>query len=164
MPINTLLLIAATLLCGLTTGLVFAFTVVVMPGIRMLPDREFLGAFKAIDRIIQNNDPLFLLAWVGSVILLIAAGVMNVTVLSGLHRLLLIGAVVSYLLGVQLPTFVVNVPLNNRLQVIELSALDAAALQMARETFESRWIYWNAFRTVFGLLTTALLLAVVHFS
>ena len=58
---------------------------------------------------------------------------------------------------------VVNVPLNNRLQAIELPALDAAALQMARETFESRWIYWNAFRTVFGLLTTALLLAVVYF-
>ncbi len=164
MPIHTLLLIAATLLCGLTTGLVFAFTAVVMPGIRTLPDREFLSAFKAIDRIIQNNDPLFLLAWVGSVILLIAAGVMNVAVLSGIPRLLLVGAVGSYLLGVQLPTFAVNVPLNNRLQAIELPALDTAALQKAREAFESRWIYWNAFRTVFGLLTTALLLALLHVS
>lgn len=164
MTISMLLLIAATLLCGLTTGLVFAFTVVVMPGLRTLPDREFLSSFKAIDRIIQNNDPLFLLAWVGSVILLIVAGIMNVAVLPGTPRLLLIGAVGSYLLGVQLPTFVVNVPLNNRLQAIELPALDAGALRKAREAFESRWLYWNAFRTVFGLLTTVLLLAVVHVS
>ena len=164
MPVNTLLLIAATLLCSLTTGLVFTFTVVVMPGIRTLPDREFLGAFKAIDHIIQNNDPLFLLVWVGSVILLIAAVVMNVAVLSGIPRLLLIGAVIAYLLGVQLPTFAVNVPLNNRLQAIELPVLDGAALQLAREAFESRWVYWNAFRTVCGLLTTVLLLAVVYAS
>lgn len=164
MPIGTLLLLAATLLCGLTTGLVFAFTVVVMPGIRTLPDREFLGAFRAIDRIIQDNDPLFLLMWVGSVVLTLAAAVVNAAELAGMHQLLLVGAVATYLLGVQLPTLVVNVPLNNQLQAIELPTLDTAALQAARQTFESRWIYWNAVRTVAGLATTVLLLVVVHLS
>ena len=162
MPIHDLLLIIATLLCGLTTGLVFAFTVVVMPGIRMLPDRQFLRAFKVMDRIIQNNDPLFLFAWAGSVVALIAAGIMNFSVLAGTSRLLLIGAVAVYLLGVQLPTFMVNVPLNNRLQATELDILDAAGLQQARVAFEPRWVFWNAFRTVVALLTTILLIAVLY--
>ena len=162
MAIDALLLITATLLCGLTTGLVFAFTVVIMPGIRTLPDRDFLRAFKVMDRIIQNNDPLFLLAWAGSVVALIAAGIMNFSVLAGTSRLLLIGAVLVYLLGVQLPTIVVNVPLNNQLQATELDTLDAAGLEQARAAFEPRWVFWNAFRTVVGLLTTILLLAVVY--
>lgn len=162
MPIHDLLLIIATLLCSLTTGLVFTFTVVVMPGIRTLPDRDFLRAFKVMDRIIQNNDPLFLLAWAGSVVTLIAAGIMNFSVLAGPSRLLLIGAVAVYLLGVQLPTLVVNVPLNNRLQATELDTLDATGLQQARADFEPRWVFWNAFRTVVGLLTTTLLMAVMY--
>ncbi len=161
MPIHTLVLLIAILLCGLTTGLVFAFAVVVMPGIRTLPDREFLSAFKAMDRVIQNNNPLFLLVWVGAVVLLIAAGVMNFAVLSGIDRFLLIAAIGLYLGGVQLPTFVANVPLNNWLQSIELAALDASEIQQTRATFETRWNYWNAFRTVFGALATGLLLGVV---
>ena len=80
------------------------------------------------------------------------------------YLLLLIGAVAVYLLGVQLPTFVVNVPLNNQLQATELDTLDAAGLQQARAAFEPRWVYWNAFRTVCGLLTTVLLLALLHIS
>lgn len=164
MSFNSLLLLIATLLCGLTTGFVFAFTVVVMPGLRTLPDREFLSAFKAMDRIIQDNDPLFLLAWAGSVLLLIAAAVVQGMELPGAHRLLLIGAVASYLLGVQLPTFAVNVPLNNRLQAVDLPALDAAALRRTRAAFEVRWVRWNAIRTVFGLVTTALLLALLRVS
>ena len=160
-PINQQLLIAATLLCGLTSGLVLAFTIVVMPGIRTLPDREFLNAFKVMDRIIQNNSPLFVLVWAGSVILLMAASALNVAQLAALPRVLLIGALLAYLLGVQLPTFVVNVPLNNRLQAIELPTLDEAGLQEARKAFEPRWIYWNGFRTAVGVLTTLLLLAVV---
>lgn len=160
--ISTLLLIAAALLCGLTTGFVFAFTVVVMPGTRTLPDRDFLQAFKAMDRVIQNNDPLFVLVWAGSVVLLIAAAFFNVPVLDGLPRLLLLGAVAVYLLGVQLPTFVVNVPLNNRLQATELHTLNAAALRQTRASFEPRWVRWNAFRTVAGALATAMLLGVLY--
>jgi uncharacterized membrane protein len=157
-----LLLITATLLCGLTTGLVFAFTVVVMPGIRTLPDRNFLQAFKAMDRVIQNNDPLFLFAWAGSVVALIAAAVVHVPELDGLPRLFLLGAVAVYLVGVQLPTVVVNVPLNNQLQAADLPALDAAELQRARSAFEPRWVWWNAFRTVAATVTTAMLLAVLY--
>ncbi len=157
-----LLLLLATLLCSLTTGFVFAFAVVVMPGFRPLPDRDYLRAFKAIDRVIQNNDPLFMLVWGGSVLLLIAAAIINPSGLEGTWRLWLIGAVVLYVVGVQVPTMVVNVPLNNQLQATDLDTLDAAEVQQARAAFEPRWVFWNWFRTVAGVLTTGLLLVLLN--
>jgi uncharacterized membrane protein len=55
-----LTLILATLLCSLVAGFLFAFAVVVMPGIARLDDASFLRAFQVIDRVIQNNHPLFM--------------------------------------------------------------------------------------------------------
>ena len=158
MPLSHLLLIAATLLCALTAGLVFAFTVVVMPGIRALPDRDFLRAFQVMDRVIQQNDPRFLVVWVGSVVTLLAALLLSFGTLDGALRLVLIGAAAVYLLCVQLPTAVVNVPLNNRLQALDLDSLDAAALRAERDAFEGRWVYWNAVRTAFACVSTTALL------
>ena len=45
----------ATFLCSLVAGFLFAFAVVVMPGIRNLGDREFLRAFQEIDGVIQRG-------------------------------------------------------------------------------------------------------------
>ena len=59
MEIFQLVLIVATFLCSLVAGFVFAFAVVVMPGIATLGDGEFLRAFQTMDRVIQNNQPLF---------------------------------------------------------------------------------------------------------
>lgn len=161
MPLSHVLLVAAALLCGLTAGLVLAFAVVVMPGIRALPDRDFLRAFKGMDRVIQQNDPRFLVVWVGSAVALLAAIPLNVGALGGTGTLLLIGAAAAYLLGVQVPTAVVNVPLNNRLQLLDLDSLDAGALRAEREAFEGRWVYWNAVRTAFACISTAALLVLL---
>lgn len=49
----------ATLLCSLVAGFLFSFAIVVMPGISDLNDREFLRAFQVMDRVIQNNQPVF---------------------------------------------------------------------------------------------------------
>ena len=63
-----------------------------------------------------------------------------------------------YLLGVQLPTATINVPLNNHLQTQDLDTMTELVLQEARMKFEPRWIRWNSIRTVFSILTTALLI------
>lgn len=59
MDLLQIALTLATLLCSLVAGFVLAFAIVVMPGIRNLDDHDFLQAFKAIDRVIQNNQPIF---------------------------------------------------------------------------------------------------------
>jgi uncharacterized membrane protein len=159
--ISDTLLVVATLLCSLTAGLVFAFAVVVMPGIQSLSDREFLQSFKAMDRVIQENDPLFMLVWLGSALVLIGAVLLNYGTLAGVNRWLLVGAAVMYLGGVQLPTIIVNIPLNNQLQQLELDGLDEVDLRDPRGAFEGRWTRWNAIRTVFACLTSAALMALL---
>lgn len=159
--ISDTLLVLATLLCSLTAGLVLAFAVVVMPGIRSLPDREYLGSFAAMDRVIQENDPLFLLVWVGSAVALIGAVLLNYGTLTGANRWLLLGAAAVYLVGVQLPTIIVNIPLNNRLQQLELDGLAEVGLRDARGAFEGRWTRWNVIRTACACMTSGALMALL---
>ena len=71
MGIFQIALLVATFLCSLVAGLLFVFAVVVMPGIGNLNDREFIRAFQVMDRVIQNNQPLFMLVWLGSVVALV---------------------------------------------------------------------------------------------
>jgi uncharacterized membrane protein len=151
-------LIAATFLCSLVAGFVFAFAVVVMPGIRNLKDGDFIRAFQVIDRIIQDNQPIFMLVWVGSTVTLVVSAGFGVAELTGGDRLLLIVATSLYLFLVQLPTVVVNIPLNNELQKIDVEMLSEHEHQVVRAAFETRWNRWNVIRTLFACLVSALLM------
>lgn len=151
-------LIAAAFGCSLVAGFLFAFAVVVMPGLSALDDREFLRAFQATDRIIQRNHPLFLLVWVGSVGALIAATALGIGQLEGSARLLLGAALVLYLLGVQLPTVAINIPMNNAIQALDVDTLSDAERASARRDFESRWNRWNVIRAVLASVVAVLLI------
>ena len=148
-------LAVATFLSSLVAGLLFVFAIVVMPGIKQLTDREFLRAFQVMDGIIQDNQPLFILVWGGSVIAVIGATLLGLGQLDGSARLLLLLAALAYMVGVQMITIVVNVPLNNRLQALNVDLLDATAHRTARSDFEPRWNRWNAFRTISAVLVSA---------
>lgn len=150
-------LIVAAFLCSLVAGFLFAFAVVVMPGIRTLGDGDFLHAFQAMDRVIQNNQPLFMLVWIGSVIALLASAALGFGQLDGTGRVLLIAAVLVYVLGVQLPTAAINVPLNNTVQTLAIADMDETELETARQGFESRWNYSNVTRAVLASLASLLL-------
>ncbi len=151
-------LLLTTLLCALVAGLVLTFAVVVMPGIKTLDDRGFIRAFQVIDGVIQGNQPVFMAVWVGS----LAASVVSLGLgglhLAGIERALVVVATLLYLLTVQVPTFTVNVPLNNALQAVDLSSVDDAAAAAARQAFEGPWVRWNAIRTVTATAASTLLL------
>lgn len=156
-----ILLLLTTLLCSLVAGFLFAFAVVVMPGIRRLDDGGFIRAFQVIDGVIQNNQPLFVLVWLGSVLAAVAAGVSGLWALDGADRMLLVIAVLVYIFGVQAPTFVINIPLNNRLQKLDASAMAEPARKRARDEFEPRWNRWNAIRTALATVASILMLLVL---
>jgi uncharacterized membrane protein len=145
-------------LCSLVAGFLLAFAVVVMPGIRNLGDREFLRAFQEMDGVIQRGHPLFGLVWLGSVLALVSSLALGLGQVVGLERLLLALAGGAYLLGVQLPTFIVNIPLNNELQALDIDVANEAACRSARERFEPRWNRWNTIRTALAALTSAMLI------
>ena len=150
-------LIVAALLCALVAGFLFAFAVVVMPGLKDLGDREFLRAFQVVDRVIQRGQPLFMVVWVGSILAVVVVGLGSAQ-LEPLARLRIVAAALAYLIGVQLPTMFINVPLNNRLQALDVDAMDGDARRAFREQFEPRWNRWNGIRTAVATLVAALLL------
>jgi imidazolonepropionase-like amidohydrolase len=152
------ILIMATLACALVAGFLLAFAIVVMPGLRRLDDAGYIEAFRAIDRVIQNGQPLFVLLWVGSLVLIIAAAGMGWRHLDGPWQLVVTGAAVVYLLGVHVPTLMVNVPLNNRLQALRSTGSGANENRAARMAFEDRWNRWNVVRTVVAVLVSLLLI------
>ena len=154
-------LIAAAFLCSLVAGFLFAFAVVVMPGIRTLPDAEFVRSFRQMDGVIQRGQPLFGLVWAGSVLALLAALALGLGQLEGVPRVLLVLAGGVYVLGVQLPTMLINVPLNNKLQAMDNTGADDGAYRSAREAFETRWNRSNRIRTALAAVTTGLLLVVL---
>ena len=100
----------------------------------------------------------FMLMWVGSIAALLAAVVLGLGPLAGVDRVLLLTAGIVYLGGVQLPTFTVNVPLNNQLKRLDVDALDPKERRSVREAFEPRWNRSNSIRTAFASLSVALMM------
>ena len=161
MTATTIALAAAALLVSLVAGFVFAFAVVVMPGIRALDDGEFIRAFQEIDGIIQRGDLRFGLVFLGSIASLLAAVGIGVLTLDGIDRTLLLASGSLYVAGVLIPTGVINVPLNNRLQQLRVEALAPDERRSARQAFEPRWNRWNRIRTVLACLSAMLLITLL---
>lgn len=153
-------LVTATLLCSLVAGFLIAFAIVVMPGIATLDDLNFLRGFKVIDRVIQNNQPVFMIIWLGSALAIIVSAVVSLWQLAGIDRILVITAAAIYLLGVQLPTVIFNIPLNNRLQGQDLEKMSDSELGEARKGFEIPWLRWNWIRTFIATATSVILIIV----
>ena len=157
-------LLLSIVFCSLVAGLLFGFAIVVMPGIAKLTDKEYLLAFKHMDGIIQNNQPLFVLVWAGSILSVIATLVLGIINLSGEELYLLTGATLLYLIGVQLPTFRFNIPLNNQLQNLDVEELEDDQAKSSRVEFETPWNRWNRIRTVNAIIAVTLLLFVLYWS
>ncbi|MEM7303140.1 MAG: anthrone oxygenase family protein [Pseudomonadota bacterium] len=161
MDLVQLAVLISALLCSLVAGTVLSFAIIVMPGIRTLGTHDFIVSFKAMDRIIQNNHPLFMLVWLGSAVALLFSALLGFWRLEGLDLGLLSLACAIYLLGVHLPTIAINIPLNNRLQSLDLDETADSELRAIAASFESRWMRWNAIRTVISMLTTLILLVLL---
>ena len=129
-----------------------------MPGIAKLNDKEYLSAFKHMDGIIQNNQPIFILVWGGSILSVIATSALGIMNLDGAQVYLLAAASVLYLVGVQVPTFRFNIPLNNSLQNMNLKELEANEAATFRVHFETSWNRWNRIRTVNAIVAVSMLL------
>jgi|TARA_B000000609_G_scaffold88428_1_gene67066 uncharacterized membrane protein len=147
-------LVFAVLTCSLVTGFIFTYAVVVMPGFSKLDDKEFLRAFQVTDGVIQNNQPLFMLTWVGSIISVLSVIVISLLSLglSEAWKLIVVGLI--YLLGVQGVTISIHLPLNNRIQAIDINNMNNQSLNEERTKFEMRWNYFNKIRTFIAFFTS----------
>ena len=161
MDILDISLIFSILTCCLVTGFIFTYAVVVMPGLSKLNDKEFLRAFQVTDGIIQNNQPLFMLTWVGSIIAILSL-ILIAIVFIGISKTWLIVLVgVVYLLGVQGITISIHIPLNNHIQQLNIDELNEQNLSEERKKFEKKWNNFNIIRTLIAFSISAILLFIL---
>ena len=158
MDIFKVSLIVSTFFCSLVAGFLFAYAVVIMPGIKKLNAKAFIQTFQVTDLIIQNKQPLFMLIWLGSAVAIIVCAITGFSRLHGVDFYLLACASVLYIVGVQISTAVINLPLNNKLQTLNVDSMDHAALAVARKEFEPRWNTSNRIRTAISGGVSLLLL------
>ena len=156
-PLHAALMLTI-MLCSLVAGLLFGFAIVVMPGIAKLTDKEYLLTFKHMDGVIQNNQPLFILVWAGSILSVIITLILGIMNLGGTQIYLLVFASILYLFGVQLPTFRFNIPLNNSLQNLDIESLEESEAALSRAAFETPWNRWNKIRTLNAILAVSMML------
>ena len=141
MEILNISLFFSTLLCSLVTGFILTYAIVVMPGLSKLDDKEFIKAFQVTDGIIQNNQPIFILIWVGSIISVVSTIIISIFTLGILEGWKIIFVSLVYLIGVQAITIIIHLPLNRRIQKIDINSTNLQSLNEERKNFETKWNY-----------------------
>ena len=154
-------LFLSVLFCALATGFILTYSIVVMPGLSKLDDKAFIKAFQVTDRIIQNNQPIFILIWLGSIISVFSTIIVSIFSLGILEAWLIIFTCVVYLLGVQVITITIHLPLNRRIQNIDINSTNSQTLSDERKNFETKWNYFNYIRTGIALFVVFIFLLIL---
>lgn len=143
--LQTISLIAATITTGITAGVLAAFAISVMPGIRGTDDRVFVDVMNRMNNAILNG--WFLTAFMGG---LVFSGIALVLHLRGDGRPALpwIAAGLGLYLVMFIITNAINVPLNDKLIAAGKSSTQVSDFVAARNNFEGKWVAWNIIRTV----------------
>lgn len=151
-------LYGATGLTGLSAGLLAAFAVAVLPGLRAADSRTLVLAMRSINSAIVN--PVFAVIFFGPLLLGALALVLSFgSAAPGPARWWLLAAVALYL-GVLLVTFAGNIPLNNALDSADVSS--PGGIEAARNAFADNWIRLNMVRTVLGVGSLAAFIGAVR--
>ncbi|MEV4474177.1 anthrone oxygenase family protein [Nonomuraea sp. NPDC049504] len=123
------LALVTLLLHGALTGLFYAFSMSVMPGLNAIDPAQAEAAMRGINRKILN--PWLYIVFMGSPLAALAAGIVGGSM--WFYAAAAVNAVGSFLV-----TMAINVPMNN--------ALDAGT--MSYQEYAPRWTRWNTIRTV----------------
>lgn len=151
------LLFSSVLLSGLIAGLFYAYSCSVNPGLGRLSDREYLRAMQSINRAILN--PLFFITFLGTLITLPATCIVywNACGFDSTCAMLTAASLV-YGIGVFGVTIKANVPLNNKLDKMDLNA-GAGHFSNWRMDFERPWNRFHSLRTMMNLIAFILVIA-----
>lgn len=146
-----LLMITATL-TALISGLFYAYSCSVIPGLGKLSDVEYLKAMQSINREILN--PVFFLSFMGTAIML----PVTTLIFRGENPtfIFLLSATLVYLTGVFGVTMFGNVPLNNQLDQFDIASSTVDTVKKMRAVFENRWNFLNHIRSICSVVSIIL--------
>jgi uncharacterized membrane protein len=142
------------LLNALSTGFFFAWSVSVILGTKKVVDLTYLETMQSINREILN--PAFFIVFFGSLLTLILTTYLqfNNKIVFGL----VLASTIIYLIGTFGVTAFGNVPLNNELEALTITNLNAIELKDLRSYYESAWNHYHGIRTISSMVSFILLL------
>lgn len=146
MKLEDITLIITTTIAALMAGFFFSYSVSVSLGLGKLGDKEFLGAMQNINREVQNLP--FFVCFFGTLIML------PITTVPHYNQHLFVFlflATLFYMFGVFVVTIFGNIPLNNKLEIFDISKATETTAKQMRNTFENSWNFWNYIRTITSL-------------
>ncbi|MDN3351208.1 anthrone oxygenase family protein [Actinomadura sp. DC4] len=139
------------LLTGAVAGVFFAYSVSVMMGLDAIGPEQAIAAMRGINDKIQNA--LFLTAFLLSPVAAAVTGVLLLVLGQRTAGVVFLLAGAVYVLGALVPSFAVNIPMNDALDAARPSAGEAARVWA---DYSSRWTAWNHLRTVSSLFSMVL--------
>jgi uncharacterized membrane protein len=148
------LVLAAALGCGLLGGVLFAFSAFVMPALRRLPGEQGVAAMQSIN--VTAMRPAFGIAILGTTVACAAVLVVAFRRWGEPGSVLLLVGAGLFFIGGLLVTGLLNVPMNERLAVLEPAT---AVANGDWADFLKWWTLANHLRTVGALAASAFLMA-----
>lgn len=142
----------ATIWVGLMSGFVFAFSVVVMPGLAITDPGVAMEAMQSINAVVRNVA--FAIGFFGALVFCGAAMVYTVVRRESIADWLSLAGGAVYVIGGFGITFVVNVPMNEALAELDPS-VQANHPEML--TYLREWSMWNHLRTASSVVAFLLL-------
>jgi uncharacterized membrane protein len=128
-------------------GTFFGFSTGVMPGLNAAKPQSAIDAMQGINQKIQN--PLFVAMFLLVPVLAIVAGVLLLMLDQKSAAILFFVAAAVYFVGALVPSFAVNIPMNNDLDGVTIPK-DVAEAAKVWSDYSGRWTAWNTARAVFS--------------
>lgn len=147
------ILVVTTIATALIAGLFYSWACGIVQGLGKLTDKDYLQAMQYINREIQR--PLFLLLFVGIVILLPVSTWLSYSTGQQSSFGWLLMATMFYLAGVFGVTIAGSVPLNNMLDRFNLRDSSPESIINTRAAFEKKWNFLNRVRALFAVAALA---------
>lgn len=154
MNLPTALLGSSIVSTGLMSGLLYGWSVSVIPGTRRVPANTYVETMQHINREIIN--PAFLVPFMGIPLVLGGAALVQFRAGDTRRGWLLAGAAGVYVVGVLGVTIGRNVPLNDALDAFDLAGSTGDRLETERHGYESPWNRWHYLRTAASIGSFAL--------
>jgi len=158
MTFENIVLVVGGTLTGLMAGLLYAFNVAIVPALHHLKGTQHIAAMQSINKKITN--PVFFLSFFGPSILLPLAAFLH---RGGAQFPLLVAAALLHIIGANGVTIAGNIPLNDRLEKLDVSQLSEAEADQIRTAFQgpgTPWMRFHAVRTYAAIAATALVFIV----
>ncbi|GAA4226251.1 DUF1772 domain-containing protein [Actinomadura meridiana] len=128
-------------------GAFFAFSTGVMPGLNSARPGSAIDAMQTINQKIQN--PLFVGMFMLVPVVAVAAGVFLLTLGHKSAAILFFVAAALYFVGALVPSFAVNIPMNDDLDAVTIPKATSEAAKVWSD-YSGRWTAWNNVRAVFS--------------